>query len=281
MQLYLHTLDDFVSRPIAGTEGGFAPFFSPDSQSVGFFTRGKLRTISLRGGQPLTLCDASQPKGACWGSDGMIYFAEAEGGRLSRIPTTGGRPERLVARTEPLATVSYSYGRPQLLPDGEHLLLSSRTSVLLFSLADRGKRVLIEKGQHARYIPTGHILYTWAGAIQAVPFDLKSARVIGSPTVVLDGILLDSVIGTTQMSVSDNSTLVYVPGGDTVKSVPVRIDRTGQAQPRGLPAAVYGMFRLSPDGRRCRDALYEPAWDSLLMVARWPWGRAHLVTKRR
>jgi serine/threonine-protein kinase len=250
MQLYLRTLDDFASRPIAGTEGGFAPFFSPDSQSVGFFTRSKLRTISLRGGQPITLCDTSQPKGACWGSDGMIYFAEAEGGRLSRIPTTGGRSEHLAVRTEVSAQGSYTYGYPQLLPDGEHLLLSSRTSVILFSLADRGKMTLIEKGQHARYIPTGHILYAWAGAIQAVPFDLKGARVIGSPTVVLDGILLDSVLGTTQMSVSDNGTLVYVPGGDTVKSVPVWIDRMGQTEPLGLPAAVYGMFRLSPDGQQ-------------------------------
>lgn len=251
MQLYLRSFDEFTSRPIEGTEGGYSPFFSPDGQSIGFFAQGKLRTISLRGGRPLTLCDAGQPKGGCWGSDGMIYFAHSEGQHLSRIPATGGSEERLMVRTESQALDRYAFAHPQTLPDGEHLLLSSKTSVYLFSLTKRDRTILIERGQHARYLPTGHILYAWAGALQAVAFDLKSCRVTGSPVTILDGILLDSLRGTTQVTISKNGTLVYLPGGDdTVRSIPVWINRSGQTEPLGFPPAVYGTFQVAPDGQR-------------------------------
>ena len=43
-------------RPITGTEEGLQPFFSPDGQSLAFFTRdGTLKKMSLAGGQPVTL----------------------------------------------------------------------------------------------------------------------------------------------------------------------------------------------------------------------------------
>ena len=251
MQLYLRSFDELVPRPIDGTEGGCSPFFSPDGQSIGFFAAGKLRTVSLHGGQPMSLCDAGQHKGACWGADGMIYFAHAEGHRLSRVPATGGSQELVTIRTEPLAHERFACGHPQMLPDGKHLLLSSKTSVHIFSLANRDRKLLIPQGQHARYLPTGHIIYAWAGAIQAVVFDPKSCRLTGSPITILDGVLLDSHVGTTQMSVSNDGTLVYVPGGvNNLRSIPVWINpATGQTEPLGLPAAVYGMFKVSPDGQ--------------------------------
>ena len=40
-QLYLRALDSLESKPIPDTEGATNPFFSPDSQWVGFFAGGK------------------------------------------------------------------------------------------------------------------------------------------------------------------------------------------------------------------------------------------------
>ena len=54
-QLHLRPIDSLESRSLAGTEGAVAPFFSPDSQSVGFFAEGKLKKISVAGGAPQTL----------------------------------------------------------------------------------------------------------------------------------------------------------------------------------------------------------------------------------
>jgi serine/threonine-protein kinase len=49
-QLYLRRLDELDSAPLRGTEGGVAPFFSPDGEWVGFFTETKLQKVSIRTG---------------------------------------------------------------------------------------------------------------------------------------------------------------------------------------------------------------------------------------
>jgi Tol biopolymer transport system component len=61
-QLFLHPMNQFEARPISGTEGVSVPFFSPDSQTVDFFAGEKLKVVSLRVGEPMTICDASFPQ---------------------------------------------------------------------------------------------------------------------------------------------------------------------------------------------------------------------------
>ena len=66
-RLYLLDLqqpDD--ASPIAGTDGARSPFFSPDGQWVGYFSRidSQLKKIAVSGGAPVTLSDAELPFGA-------------------------------------------------------------------------------------------------------------------------------------------------------------------------------------------------------------------------
>jgi len=77
LQLYLRSLDDFVDRPVPGTEGVQASsFFSLDGESVGFFAGGRLKKVSLTGGSPITLCDAPSPRRlGSWGPDDTIVFS--------------------------------------------------------------------------------------------------------------------------------------------------------------------------------------------------------------
>ncbi len=91
-QLYLRTMDQLDAKPIPGTEGGYHPFFSPDGQWVGFFAAGKLKKVSIRGGTPLTLCDAVNPRGASWGPNDTIVFAPIPVFGLSKISASGGTP---------------------------------------------------------------------------------------------------------------------------------------------------------------------------------------------
>src|ERR1700736_3138018 len=74
-QLYLRAMDSVEARPIPGTEGAAAPFFSPDGQSLGFFAGSNLKKISVSGGAALTLSNVAYAGGASWGSQGMIAFA--------------------------------------------------------------------------------------------------------------------------------------------------------------------------------------------------------------
>src|SRR5262249_27093889 len=49
-RLFTRRMDDTSTRPLAGTDGGVAPFVSPDGAQVGFFADGKLKIIATAGG---------------------------------------------------------------------------------------------------------------------------------------------------------------------------------------------------------------------------------------
>ena len=74
-QIYLRPLDAFDSRPVSGTERGQLPFWSPDGRQIGFFVDGKLKTVPVLAGAPITICDeAISPRGAVWATDNTILF---------------------------------------------------------------------------------------------------------------------------------------------------------------------------------------------------------------
>src|SRR6202051_2004254 len=97
-QVYLRAMDSLEARPIPGTEGpvggtnSVEPFFSPDSQWLGFFAAGKLKKISVSGGAAQTICDALISNGASWGSQGMIAIATGQISSLQQVSDAGGTP---------------------------------------------------------------------------------------------------------------------------------------------------------------------------------------------
>ena len=75
-QLYLRALDQLAATPMAGTDGAFGPFFSPDGRWVGFWSGGALKKMSVGGSGPATtICETPAVFGASWGSDDTIIFA--------------------------------------------------------------------------------------------------------------------------------------------------------------------------------------------------------------
>jgi hypothetical protein len=94
-QIFVQDLAGFESRPLPGTTGGHTPFFSPDGEWLGFFTSSQLMKISLRRGAPMGICPATPvTRGASWGEDDRIIFAESSNGRLLRVSAVGGTPPR-------------------------------------------------------------------------------------------------------------------------------------------------------------------------------------------
>jgi len=94
-QLWVRPLEAAEPRPLAGTEGAQYPFWSPDSRAIGFFTPGKLKTIDVSGGSPLTLCTAAEGKGGAWSPAGVIVFAPGPTQALSKVSDKGGEPGTL------------------------------------------------------------------------------------------------------------------------------------------------------------------------------------------
>jgi eukaryotic-like serine/threonine-protein kinase len=255
-QLYVRALDSFDAKPIPGTEGAENPFFPPDAQSVGFFAEGKMKKISLSGGAPFTLCDAASNRGATWVTNNKIVFTPSGNSGLYEISADGGTPKPLTVPERQKGEISHRY--PHILPGGKALLFTlwsggsfDDARIVSLSLETGERQVLVEGGTYAQYVPPGYVVYARAGALLAVPFDLKRLALTGPPVPILEGISMDSGTGSADFSVSAGGDLAYVPGGlGVVLRNLVWVNRKGVTQPLAAPPHAYFSPRISPDGRR-------------------------------
>ncbi len=254
-QLYLRRMDEFEARPLDGTEGAFGPFFSPDGQWIGFLTETAIMKVSVRGGAPQTLAEAGNVFGAAWGPDDSIVFAEQEGLQLSMVSADGGEKQFLAEGR---------VASPEFLPDGSGILLTGldgfANHVMLFDLETRDMQRLIERGSGPHYSPTGHLVYSSAGGVLAVPFDLATNTATGPAVPVFDDVRRET-LGFSQFAFSKNGSLAYIPGPDMGISTPVWVDRSGVEESIALPPQRYGTFRLSPDGSSVALIINNPAPD--------------------
>jgi Tol biopolymer transport system component len=254
-QLYLRAMDSLEPRPIPGTEGAVNPFFSPDSQWLGFFADGKLKKISMSGGAALTLGDAVQPRGASSSSQGMIAFVPTSVSVLQQVPDAGGTPQPLTR----FEKGENSHRWPEFLPSGEALLFAAgpatgnwtNVQVAVQSVGTGERRNLIKVGTQPRYAPSGHLIYAQGGNLMAVPFDPQRLAVTGAAVPAVEGIVQSPSSGAAQYSLSATGTLVYVPGSTQAgQRRLVWVNRNGAEQPVAAPARAYWNPRLSSDGRQ-------------------------------
>ena len=50
--------------------------------------------------------------------------------------------------------------------------------IVVYSLETGERKVLIDGGRDARYVPTGHVVYVLDGTLLAVPFDVDTLEVV-------------------------------------------------------------------------------------------------------
>src|SRR5688572_20412685 len=257
-QLFLRSLDQLHARPLAGTEDGRQPFFSPDGQSIAFFndhgagaSRTQLQKISLRGGSPQTLADAPYPRGGSWNEDGTIIFASGATAALTQLMRTSanGGAAAPVSESSPVAR-----GWPQLLPGGKRVLFTAYGStphLEVLSLDTGESRVIIENGHSGRYLPTGHILYVSNAALTAVPFDIDRLDATGPAATIIDGVRTLLPAGITSVAAAADGTLIYQPGladvQERANGTLVVVNRDGRASPVGASRGSEVWPRLSPD----------------------------------
>jgi serine/threonine protein kinase len=258
-QIYLRPMNRFDAWPIAGTEGAINPFFSPDGQWLGFWAGAKFRKVLVSGGAALDVARAaSSPRGASWGSRGIIVFAPVEAGTLQQILAAGGTPQP--ATTLEQGDVSHRW--PEFLPDGHTVLfatgLGTPSQLAVQSIRTGDRRNLGLQGSSPRYLSSGHLIYAQLGALMAVPFDVQRLEVTGTPVPVVQGLVQSSAYGDAQYAVSAHGTLVYVPGGiDAGEKALVWVDRQGVEQAVAAPARPYRYPKLSPDGQRVAVTIEE------------------------
>mgnify|MGYP001198104094 CR=1 FL=1 len=268
-RLMARPMDSFEDRPIPGTEGAYAPFFSFDGRSIGFFADNALKKVSLEGGQPITLCEARNAFGGAWGPEGTIIFADAEGGKLVRISATGGELTAALER-DGLAATIWGFSSPEILPDGDTVIATfwespnpDKYKIALFSLSSGRPRILVEGGMNPRYLPTGHLVYSRSSTLIAAPFDMRKGAITGPEVTLLENVRGEEW-GTVQYTLASDGTLVYVSGGPAWISKPVWSDRSGAVTPLAVPPRSYKNFSLSPDGQRIAFEISEATQDLYL-----------------
>ncbi len=266
-QIFIRELDKLEAQPLAGTEGAENPFFSPDGHWLGFFAEGKLKKISLGGGTPFTLCDAPVPRGAVWTPDDSIIFSPNTEVGLYRISVAGGTPEP-VTQLDP-AKNERTHRWPFLLPGSQAVLVTINSvenpdnfepaQVAVIRLATGEKKVLVEGGYMPVYSPSGHLLYSRAGALLAAPFDLDRLEITGPTVPLLDGLSASRETGSASYAFSPAGHLVYVPGGLSVADrYLVWVDREGKETLLPADAKAFDEPRIAPDGRRIALSIAEP-----------------------
>ena len=227
-QLFRHALDQLDPVPIAGTEGGDSPIFSPDGQWIGFFADNALKKVPVFGGLAVTICPAGFRRGASWGPDDTIVFASGSSPDLMQVAATGGTPKALTA----MAIRSGKRAEwPELTPDGRAVLYNVMvtgardTARIVVRALDTGLERDLAVGTNPRLSPTGQILFARAGQLWAAPFDRKRLVITGSPMPVLDGLQVNAG-GMALFAMAHDGSLVHAAPG---RSVVVGVDHTGRA----------------------------------------------------
>ena len=251
--LWIRPIDSLTARLLPGTEGANGPFFSPDSRSVAFFARGKLRKVDISGGPVLALADAPvngiRLRGGAWNRGGVIVYPPNTFGGLSRVSAAGDALAPATTLDQSRHEVSHGY--PCFLPDGRHFLFlasarpSEDSAVYVGSLDSNDVKLVLRTTSAALYATTGHLLFSRDGTLMAQPFDVKRFSTTGDAIPVAEhvGVFFGGVAG----GVSETGTLIYRNATGRAGTQLVWMDRAGKAGLVAGPPGQYQNIALSRD----------------------------------
>ncbi len=248
-QLWVRSLEELSAHPLPGTEGAFQPFWSSTSDELAFFAAGKLKRISISGGEAETICNTPPPPAVLsgtWNSDGVILFSLIDGG-LEQVPARGGEATLIASPDTSRGETALSF--PSFLPDGHHYLYlvasGSRDvrGVHVGTLGVRDRKRLVGVMSSATFA-SGHLLWMEDGAIVARRLNLSSLALEGEKFTVAERVAYNAGTGRGVFSTSRAGVLAYKGVGESQLSW---FDRTGHALMTVGSVATYFDFALSPD----------------------------------
>jgi Tol biopolymer transport system component len=242
-------------RSLPGTEQASYPFWSADSESIGFFASGKLLRIPASGGPSVVVCDAPTGRGGTWNADDVIVFTSGITDPLRRVAASGGQP---AAVTVVDTTRENSHRWPQFLPDGRHILFwagaGSAPPELKIAALDGADVVSVAPADTNAAIGPGHLFFGRGDRLMALPFDPSTRQVTGEAIVVAEPLSRDAGSSFASVSASSEGDLLFT-SGDARGFVLTWFDRSGQRLGILGEAGLYTNAAISPDGSRVAVSL--------------------------
>ena len=212
-QLWLRPLDALDAQPLPDTEDAIEPFWSPDSRSIGFGSKGKLRRLDLGAARAQVLCDVARLVGGSWGRSGVILFAPDWRAPIYQIPAAGGTPEIAVKPDPKAGEEACRY--PCFLPDGRTFVYNASvgTGSPILKLASldanpgAGSALTPVGGSPPAFAPPGWLFSLRNGVPSVQAFDSVTHRLTGEVVPVGPAPSTDDA-GNVSASVSENGVLV-------------------------------------------------------------------------
>jgi Tol biopolymer transport system component len=263
-RLWIQSLDSLTPQALA--DGAESPFWSPDSQWVGFFApgEGQLKKVAVSGGPARVICAAAIIDVPTWHRNGTILFAQTDVG-IFRVPADGGMPTQVTSFDASRREINHLW--PTWLPDGQHFIYTATSldangvrapRVSYVRSVDADDRSLLMRAEsRVTYSPPGYLLYVDQGTLLAQAFDAGRRTVVGDPVKVASDLAYYRTTGNSAFAVSESGTLAYY--GGTLASSLISLDRSGRRDETGWAHQPFASsIRLSPDGQRIVADLTDP-----------------------
>ena len=246
--LWIRPLDGSPARRIPGTEDAGLPFWSADSQKVGFLLDRKLTTMDISGGPAVTVSDTLALGVGTWGRTGTIVFIGEDG--IYQVPSSGGPAVQVLQKN----TSKYAFLTwVSFLPDGKHFLYTAANpgspgDTYFASLDGKENRLLLQGSGHTTYA-SGFLLYTRGASLVAQPFEAEKGQLKGAAHPIAEQVQQSAF--NSLFDASQTGALIFEPAtrAPTITQL-AWFNRAGKKVALiGSPAIHYDL-RLSPDGRR-------------------------------
>jgi serine/threonine-protein kinase len=245
-QFYMRRLDSDSVTPIAGSEFGSRPFFSPDGRWIGFLGPDGLRKVPSSGGasQLITVVDGGF-LGAVWLPDDTIVYCTRRA--VLRIGSRGDQKPSVLKD----AQVAGVYRSPSAMPDGKGVLLEyadSATPKIQLLTISTGNMHDVTDGGTPIALTGDELLFERSGTLFVAQFDPRHGGLLGAPISIAENVMVVPPVNLAQVAAT-SSLLVYARGATAPRTL-VSVDRAGSALALlSVPGGAEDP-RLSPDGKR-------------------------------
>jgi Tol biopolymer transport system component len=260
--LWVRPLAEVAAKLLPGTENAKRPFWSADSQWLGFHADGKIKKVAAAGGAVQTITETrSDFRGGAWGPDNTLLFGiGAE--PVYRVDAAGGE-------VKPATTPASSLERhvyPTFLPDGRHFLYllqnstPEQTGIYEGSLDEKIKKMLLRVNVSAAYAPLlqgqeGYLLFIDGDKLMGLAFNPTRFETSGHPFLIAEHAGRNSAFYSAVAASA--GTLAYA-GLISQTGRLTWFDRGGNPLGAIGPEGDYPDVRLSPDEESLAASLVEP-----------------------
>ena len=265
---FVRDLKTLEFQKLDAVKFGRHPIFTPDGETVLYFEgESQLMKASVSGGAPVVLNPMTTVsvgrRGLVWTSRNTILTSFARGGLLE-MPAAGGDFKEITFLDSSAGERTHRWA--QELPNGKAVIFTVGTedspdyyesATIQAHVFGSGERKMLVRGaSSARYSPTGHLLYTRSGVLYAIRFDQDALETSGEPVQMLQGLAGDQATGAMQYALSDNGTLIYVPGvaGNANYNL-FSVNKEGVHARIPTPDLPFQYPNISPDGKKVAVAV--------------------------